>query len=98
MHFRINATSEATLFREDGGLSLIISIYGVAIKHCLIPYVKDCRYSKITDYNKKIREHRQAEGLQRVDSGRTSIRNTEASPNKAIRRASTLRPIPSCYL
>ena len=42
MHFRTKATSETTLFRGDGGLSSTISIYRVAIKHCLIPYVKDC--------------------------------------------------------
>ena len=43
MHFRTKATSETTLFRGDWGLSSTISIYRVAIKHCLIPYVKDCR-------------------------------------------------------
>ena len=42
MHLRTKTTSETTLFREDGGLSSTTSIYRVAIKHCLIPYVKDC--------------------------------------------------------
>ena len=42
MHFRTKETSETTLFRGDEGLSSTISIYRVTIKHCLIPYVKDC--------------------------------------------------------
>ncbi len=43
MHFRTKATSETASLRGSGGLSSTVSKYRVAIKHCLVPFGKDCR-------------------------------------------------------
>ncbi len=55
MHFRTKATSETTFFRGDGGLSLTISIYRVAIKHCLTPFVKTQLFSILSHRQENLR-------------------------------------------